>query len=291
MQLHFHPPFLAQSVPLKYVQLEMGVSVCVLVALTQLLASATTEHVVYSGKTQEGGGEGVCPGDQQTRTVLDEMDMEVRGVVRNTILPNLGPVGSQQYNPANSCSEISELYPRQSSGYYGVRSHTGTAVQVYCDMDRVCGCNSTGGFTRVANLNMRNPSEQCPGEWILQTYSSEPRRLCGRGSSGAGCLSAVYNSYGISYSHVCGRVIGYQYASTDGFGYMQNIEGPYVDGVSLTHGEPGARVHIWTFVADYRSVCANAPSFIRNDYFCDRGVCLLGEQRSLGANCEFRILS
>jgi len=243
MQLQFHPPFLAQSVPLKYVQLEMGVSVCVLVALTQLLASATTEHVVYSGKTQEGGGEGVCPGDQQTRTVLNEINMEVRGVARDIIVPRLVE-GLRPSRPANSCNEISELHPGLSSGYYWVRSRNGTAVQVYCDMDRVCGCNSTGGFTRVANLNMSNPSEQCPGEWILQTYSSEPRRLCGRGSSGRGCLSAVYNTYGISYSHVCGRVIGYQYASTDGFNLMQNIEDPYVDGVSLTHGEPGTRVHI-----------------------------------------------
>jgi len=119
---------------------------CVLVALTQLLASATTEHVVYSGKTQEGGGKGVCPGDQQTRTVLDEVDMEVRGVVRNIILPRL-EVGLLSSRPANSCDEISVLYPGQSSGYYWVRSHNGTAVQVYCDMDGVCGCSSTGGWT------------------------------------------------------------------------------------------------------------------------------------------------
>jgi len=134
------------------------VSVCVLVALTQLLASATTEHVVYSGKTQEGGGEGVCPGDQQTRTVLNEMDMEVRGVARDIIVPRLVE-GLRPSRPANSCNEISELHPGLSSGYYWVRSHNGTAVQVYCDMDRVCGCNSTGGFTRVANLNMSNPAQ------------------------------------------------------------------------------------------------------------------------------------
>jgi len=29
---------------------------------------------------------------------------------------------------------------------------TSTVLQVYCDMDRVCGCSSTGGWTRVANL-------------------------------------------------------------------------------------------------------------------------------------------
>ena len=113
------------------------------------------------------------------------------------------------------------------------------------DMDRVCGCNSTGGWTRVADLNMSDPSQQCPGEWMLQTYSSEPRRLCISGSSGAGCVSVAYNTYGISYSHVCGRVIGYQDGATDAFGPLtHNIDSFYVDGVSITHGPTGARQHI-----------------------------------------------
>jgi len=62
----------------------------------------------------------------------------------------------------------------------------------------------------------------------------------------------VYNTYGISYNHVCGRVIGYQYHSADAFRLElvpQTIEGPYVDGVSLTHGPPGTRQHIWSFAA------------------------------------------
>jgi len=42
---------------------------------------------------------------------------------------------------------------------------------------------------------MSDPYQQCPGEWNLQTHSSEPRRLCGRGSNSAGCLSAMYNTY------------------------------------------------------------------------------------------------
>jgi len=63
----------------------------------------------------------------------------------------------------------------------------------------------------------------------------------------------------------------YQYASPDGFHEhsTQSIESPYVDGVSLTHG---TRVHIWTFAASHHAVgCGTAPSFVGNDYFCDRG--------------------
>ena len=147
------------------------------------------------------------------------------------------------------------------------------------------------GWTRVANLNVKNTSELCPGDWILEIRSSEPRRLCGRGSSASiGCLSAGYSTFGISYSQVCGRVVGYQYRSQHAFGIVggsQTIEGHYVDGISLTHGPPGTRQHIWSFAAasiESASVlstsgcpCADrvsgtiAPSFVGNDYFCESG--------------------
>ena len=111
--------------------------VTVLLGLTQLTALAATEHVVYNAKTLEGSE--TCPGDQQIRAVLDEIDVEVRGVFRDSILPII-PVGSRQSRPASSCSEIAELYPGMLSGYYWILSRSGTAVQLYCDMNRVCGC-------------------------------------------------------------------------------------------------------------------------------------------------------
>ena len=193
----------------------MGVQV-LLLALTQLLAFGTAEHVVYNVKMLEGG-EGVCPDDQQTRTVLTEIDREVMGVVTDRILPRIA-VGLLQSIPANSCTEILELHPGLVSGNYWVRNRNGTAVEVYCDMDRVCGCTSTGGWTRVANLNMSNTSQEFPHGWTLQTHSSGSKRLCGRGSSGAySCVSSMYSTFGISYSHVCGRVIGYAYGTPDAF--------------------------------------------------------------------------
>ena len=210
--------------------------------------------------------------------IRNETVQNIRSSIRNTIIPTL--CGETQASPVASCSALPTYC---SSGYHWVRSSNGTAVQVYCDMDRVCGCSSTGGWTRVANLNMSNPSEQCPGDWILQTRSSEPRRLCGRGSSG-GCLSATYSTYSISYNHVCGRAIGYQIHTADAFSQYagpQTIEGPYVDGVSLTHGLPGTRQHIWTFAAGFvergtLSSCPcvggrTAPSYVGNDYFCESG--------------------
>ena len=158
--------------------------------------------------------------------VQDEIVQDIRNMIRNTTLPTRCLLGQTQASPVTSCSELPENCPFD---YYWVATSNGTAVQVYCDMDRVCGCYRVH---TCGQSKHENPSDQCPGELVLQTYSSEPRRLCGRGSSGAGCLSAVYNTYGISYSYVCGRVIGYQYASTDGFRSTPSIEGPYVNGVS-----------------------------------------------------------
>ena len=41
-------------------------------------------------------------------------------------------------NPASSCQDIATQHPLASSGYYWVNSSNGTAVQVYCDMERHC---------------------------------------------------------------------------------------------------------------------------------------------------------
>ena len=254
-----------------------------------------TLPITYHSQAVEGS-EQVCGPEILRQRLQAKVDQDLTGLIRNA-LPALvrcddRNLGQLQHCPAVSCSDIVTQSPvLRLSGYYWIRSRNGTTLQVYCDMDRRCGCNSFGGWTRVANLNVRNTSQPCPGDWTLQIYSSEPRRLCGRNSSsGRGCLSAVYSTYGIRYSHVCGRVIGYSYRAPEAFGQFagpQTIEGPYVDGISLTHGPPGTRQHIWSFAAgtsESASVHSNAacpcahrqsgtivPSFVGNDYFCESG--------------------
>ena len=135
---------------------------------------------------------------------------------------------------------------------------------------------------------MTDPNQQCPGDWILRNHSTEPR-VCG--SLGhpirQGGFSAFYSSYGISYTHVCGRLIGYQINAPDAFHTgASSIDSFYVTGVSLTHGPPGRRQHIWSFTAAVRErntgtlgcPCANRssavrqiPSFVGNDFFCESG--------------------
>ncbi len=87
---------------------------------------------------------------------------------------------------------------------------------------------------------------------------------------------------------VCGKVIAYQFGSTDAFN-GGSIDSNYVDGVSLTHGQP--REHIWTLASARDEVLisgeavscpcirndlvdrvrAHIPSFMEDDYFCDTG--------------------
>ena len=108
---------------------------------------------------------------------------------------------------------------------------------------------------------------------------------------GGGCSSATFDLHGIRYTHVCGKIIGYQQKSPDAFGpYYNNrrltIDDGYVDGISLTHGH-NPRKHIWTFATALHEVitshrenicpCTNIhnplsipiPPYVGSDYFCD----------------------
>ena len=151
-----------------------------------------------------------------------------------------------------------------------------------------CG---TGQWTRVAYLNMSDPSQQCPSSWRL--YSANGVRACGRQVTSNGRCYSQFYTVQQSYRKVCGRIIGYQVGSTDVFGDRQLlIDQTYVDGVSLTYGSP--RQHIWTFASGlsetittshsnherYTCPCAlvgtgfrmqQPPSYVGNNYFCESG--------------------
>ena len=178
-----------------------------------------------------------------------------------------------------SCEQLRNRYPIIPSGYY----HIGN-VTIYCYMGELC--NSTGGWTRLAYLNMSLPTENCPPGF--QMYNTGGVRACGRVNVNTDCLPVIFPSNNISYSEICGRVVGYQHASTDAidphFGDHNDIDGHYVDGISITRGSP--RQHVWTFMSGLQdegtnnrnlncpcSVGATVPvqSFIGEHYFCESG--------------------
>ena len=103
-------------------------------------------------------------------------------------------------------------------------------------IDHPCG---PGFWTQVALLNPTDPSQQCPPAWNETTTAIG--RGCTRPESPTGsCLSTTYSTLGVEYNQVCGRIVGIQNTSTDAFHNLfdATIDGPYVDGVSLTLGMP-----------------------------------------------------
>ena len=180
-----------------------------------------------------------------------------------------------------SCEEIKRRCSGCPSGYYIIAGNCSIAHQVYCYMEELC--NSTGGWMRVAHLNMTDNNEKCPDEFRL--YSENGVRACGRPvSSGGSCVGITFPSGNIEYSQVCGKVIRYQVGASDGTRTKtNNINSQlfYADGVSLTHGNP--RSHIWTFMVGQAenvdfSHCPcgtpnppTSPSFIGRDYYCESG--------------------
>ena len=188
----------------------------------------------------------------------------------DTLEQKLIPLGSSHVHPASSCAEILQEYPESSSGYYWVGSTTGHAHSVYCDMTRTCG-GVTGGWMRVAYLDMSNPSHQCPSSLHQRTDSNV--RSCAVKSHEGSCSTVWYESHGIHYSRVCGKVHGYFFNTPDAFGTHNrltptNINSNYVDGVSLTY-DRNNRHHIWTFAASHLCPCGDVPTFIGSNYFCD----------------------
>ena len=205
-----------------------------------------------------------------------------------SLLEGNGAGGQFPFYPTDSCAA---LPPSSPSGYYWVRAFDDSAMSVYCDMTRSCG-GVTGGWMRVAELDMRKSDSECP-DGLIESENIEQEsntRTCVRNeTSYGGCsIPSNFDTLGIEYSVVCGRVIGYQYGTTDAFtSTYSSIDSKYVDGVSLTHGDP--RQHIWTFASANDEVgtspssncpCTNTnqaaqatppPAFVGNDYFCDTG--------------------
>ena len=142
-------------------------------------------------------------------------------------------------------------------------------------ISQVCG---PGTWRRVFYLNASRSDQICPGQWSLVT---SPVRGCNGADSL--CRSAFSDHIFMAYSKVCGRITGASTRTPDPFqrfGGQNSIEGNYLDGVSVTHGAPGSRTHIWSFAAGLPGRCpcdtSNPdgaplpPDEVGDNYFCDR---------------------
>ena len=245
---------------------------------------------------------GVCPaqlqGNRNTEPAvigyqqnnIDEItDPDARDVIQS-YLNNIS-IPTHNFHLVISCKQIAELRPSYESGYYWIQGASG-AVKVYCEMGTNNTFGESGGWMRIANVDMRNNQSQCPPGLVYNV--TEGRRLCRKPSLAAGCSSTTFSTQRVEYRQVCGKVIGYQYYQPNGFGPSKYtsplIDRTYVDGVSITHGSP--RQHVWTFAdahdeeitsghhAEFTSCpCLHPstsfngviPSFVGEDYYCETG--------------------
>ena len=262
-----------------------------IILLSILLSSASPVHCRYPVITLQGNAESnTCPSSRQA---IMKINSDIDALVRHSFC-NIQPF------VFDSCNNISAENP---SGYYNLRNNiTGDSVLKYCDMNRTSCCTGKrGGWMRVANIDMTNPSQQCPPGLETWNHPSNPsfnRHLCDRTSRDTNtdpddqpsCNSTIFPINGVQYSRVCGKIKAYQFYAVNAFSWyavrgssQTTVDVPYVDGISLTYGSP--RKHIWSFAvgiqepssvhATSRCPCAGAigtvPPFVGQDYFCDSG--------------------
>lgn len=256
--------------------------------------------ILYSDSVSSQGQCEDIRGSPVGRHALNDINGDIRSHLVNEIAPAISrsrfrygkcAFGRCEENPVFSCAELKEIDEESQSGLYWVRLSNGSTVKVYCNFDQRCDCsqtaNSSAGWMRVAFFNMSDPNQDCPFNFLLNEIQG--RRLCH--TKHKGCFSIFFDTFGFSFSKVCGRVIGIQFGEPNAFrpyykDRNRSLEDQYVDGVSLTHGQ-APRTHVWTFVMvedetqsdDEGCPCTVSdspytgvvPPFIGDDYFCDTG--------------------
>ena len=205
-------------------------------------------------------------------------------VVSHTSESNVNKLGTTCH-PAKSCREIYDynIASRGHSGYYWI-NNTDNILKVYCDMELTCG-GITGGWMRIANIDTTE-GDDCPSGWSKVT---QPSPLCRGSGDAAGCYSAKFSNNKAQYHSICGKLRGYQQGTPAAFladfAPSDSIDGPYLDGVSITVGNP--RKHVWSYAvgfsklhntSPYKYNCpcakypgANPPVYVGDHYYCESG--------------------
>ena len=250
----------------------------ILIFLTSLMAAVA----------QEGPNSTQCLGTVAMPTFNCNCNHPKEDKVDRPEVERMNTVGTYA-SPGDSCEEIALTKPHQLPSYQWIKNCTFDSVLVYCTASTQCCSQGDVGWMRVANFDMSNPNQDCPQGF--QLYST-PIRSCGRTLTSGGCQSMHFDTQGVEYSKVCGRVIAYQFGTPSGFynpRLPSSIDNVYIEGVSITHGS-SLKKHIWSFANGLLSVegfddnkhmcpCASPnsrmqqfiPSFVGNDYFCDTG--------------------
>ena len=248
--------------------------------------NATCPQLILPGPPGPPGGLSYSEAKELKQDIKEELQVSLAEWIERQAkalkLSHCSPtLGRAPHTPAMSCRDIVDCNPLAPSGMYWLQAEN-IIKKAFCDLEtKHCG---TTGWMRVEYLNMTEPGASCP---TSLRQINKPAKLCGRHIA-RGCSSVTYPLDGIRYSKVCGQARGYQYSSTDGFAFQSStndINSYYVDGVSITYGNP--RRHIWTYASglsdddDYANGVHNCPcakhpgknplAFVGLDYFCESG--------------------
>ena len=136
-----------------------------------------------------------------------------------------------------------------------------------------CGIHDSS-WRQIVHIDMTDSDHKAQCPYTLCTEFGEQI-----GCYKSGCSALQFNITG-DYTHVCGRVSGYQLGNTTGFKFVGqigvdpiNTSTPYADGVLITSNN--YQEHLWAYVADttkQRCPCGGAnlvPEPISNWYHCN----------------------
>ena len=187
-----------------------------------------------------------------------------------------------------SCEDIYNNNPEtgNKNGYYPINDNMWTfcnmtLIAAIADGSIILSCAGVEGqWRRIAGINI-SAGDNCPTGWLKSSHNGVS--FCRAPSDNAGCYSTFFSTNGVSYQHVCGRARGYQKGTTDAFRSNTRSINNYVDGLSITHGNP--HQHIWTYEVGFTNNgnhgCCNCPcaaipglappSFVGSNHYCESG--------------------
>ena len=120
------------------------------------------------------------------------------------------------------------------------------SINALLDGEIVSQCGN-GSWREVINLNMTNPSHQCPLGWV--SFSNP--RACSQPPRTSGACAQVSLPVGTPYSKVCGRILGFGNGMPDAFFNWTNARSGrnYVDGVTVFKSSSPSE-HVRTLATD-----------------------------------------
>ena len=175
--------------------------------------------------------------------------------------------------PGLDCADLLALGV-DMDGWYWIDPPCSDVREVWCDQT-----TDGGGWTRVRGDDYA--VDACPAPWV--PHPDYP--FCTRDGAGGFAQSVFTETWCIDYAEVRGNLVGYQYSSMDGFGddVPVDLEAIYGDGLSLTLGGVGARLHLHTWAVGFGSDSPDdsncpdgpggdpSPAFVGPDFACESG--------------------